>query len=74
MTDHYDCVEEKYRRVALRRLHERVAQGEDPYTILGIQPQHKYYVDKILAGLMPLSYTLYSRIMYNEDPTVTTTY
>lgn len=68
MFDNYVTVDEKFRKQALERLNQRIAQGEDPYEILRINPSHKFYVDKILSGLMPLSYTLYSRIMYNEEP------
>lgn len=65
MIDHYECIEEKYRQEALYRLRERIAEGEDPYTVLQISREHKFYVDKIIAGLVPFSYTLYSRIMYD---------
>ena len=56
-------VDEKAQRHAIKRLHERIASGEDPFDILEIDRQYKYYVDKIVAGLSPLSYALYGKIM-----------
>lgn len=52
---------------ALKRLRERMGAGESPYQILGIDEQHKYYVDKIVAGLCPISYALYGRIMNLDE-------
>lgn len=56
-------VEEKHKQEALKRLHERMAAGESPYDILEIPEKHKYYVDKIVSGLCPMTYALYGRIM-----------
>lgn len=58
------------KREALKRLHERMDAGESPYQILGIDEQHKYYVDKIVAGLCPISYALYGRIMNLDEEDV----
>lgn len=60
---HEVYVDDGPKREALKRLHERMDAGESPYQILGIDEQHKYYVDKIVAGLCPISYALYGRIM-----------
>lgn len=54
---------EKLKERALARLKERIDAGEDPYEILEIDKEHKYYVDKIVSGLCPISYALYGRIM-----------
>lgn len=51
----------------MKRLHERMAAGESPYQILGIAEEHKYYVDKLVAGLCPISYALYGRIMNLDE-------
>lgn len=55
------------RREAMKRLKERMGAGESPYEILGIDKEHKYYVDKIVAGLCPISYALYGRIMNLDE-------
>lgn len=41
---------------------KRIKNGEDPYKILKIDCRHKYYIDKIISGLCPLTHTLYFRI------------
>lgn len=64
---HEVYVTEGPKRQALKRLHERMDAGESPYQILGIDEQHKYYVDKIVAGLCPISYALYGRIMNLDE-------
>lgn len=56
-------VEEGPKREALKRLHERMDAGESPFEILGISENEKYYVDKIVSGLCPMTYALYGRIM-----------
>lgn len=52
---------------ALKYLKFRVSKGEDVYEILGISPTEKYYVDKIVAGLVPMSLVVYNRIMKIDD-------
>lgn len=52
---------------ALKYLKFRVSKGEDVYEILGISPTEKYYVDKIVAGLIPMTLTIYNRIMKIDD-------
>lgn len=52
---------------ALKYLKFRVSKGEDVYEILGISPTEKYYVDKIVAGLVPMSLVVYNRIMKIND-------
>lgn len=51
------------KREAMKRLRERMDAGETPFEILGICEDHKYYVDKLLAGHLPMSYAIYGRIM-----------
>lgn len=60
-------VDEGPKREALKRLHERMAAGESPFAILGIAESEKYYVDKIVAGLVPITYALYGRIMNLDE-------
>ena len=60
-------VEEGPKRAAMARLHERIASGESPFEILGIAENEKYYVDKIVAGLIPITYALYGRIMNLDE-------
>lgn len=64
---HEVYVEDGPKREALKHLRERMDAGESPYQILGIDEQHKYYVDKIVAGLCPISYALYGRIMNLDE-------
>lgn len=64
---HEVYVAEGPKREALKRLHERMDAGESPCQILGIDEQHKYYVDKLVAGLYPISYALYGRIMNLDE-------
>lgn len=64
---HEVYVEEKPKQEALKRLRERMDTDESSYEILGIDEQHKYYADKIVAGLCPLSYALYGRIMNLDE-------
>lgn len=59
----YNYVDEKFQAAAIARLHERIEAGEDAATILSISPKHKFYIDKICAGHIRLSYELYDRIM-----------
>lgn len=54
---------------ARERLKERMDAGEDVYDILKIARRESYYVNKIVQGLMPISYTLYERIMDCIIPT-----
>lgn len=64
MSDYnYDeFVSEQHKQDALRRLDERIHAGhEDPEEILGITDE--YYLNKIIQGLGPMSYTIYDRIM-----------
>lgn len=57
-----DFVAENHKQDALRKLYVRINENlEDPEEILGVQDA--YYRDKILQGLMPMSYTIYDRIM-----------
>lgn len=60
-------VDEYDKRDALKYLKFRVSKGEDVYEILGISPTEKYYVDKIVAGLVPMSLVVYNRIMKIDD-------
>lgn len=60
-------VEDGPKQEAMKRLHERIEAGESPYAILDIETKHKYYVDKIVAGLMPMSYAHYARIMNLDE-------
>lgn len=64
---HEVFVSERPKQAALARLKERMDAGESPYDILGIEKEHKYYVDKIVAGLCPLTYALYGRIMNLDE-------
>lgn len=64
---HEIYVDEKPKQEALKRLHERMETGESPYKILGIDERHKYFVDKLVAGLCPISYALYGRIMNLDE-------
>lgn len=64
---HEVYVEEGPKRIALKRLHERIEQGEDPFDILGIDRSHEYYCSKVVAGLCPISYALYGRIMNLDE-------
>ena len=59
----YDKVAPKYREEALQRLHERMKRGEKASDILGLDPRYQFYIQKIVDGLVDISYTLYSRIM-----------
>lgn len=61
MNNTYDAVAPKFREQALKRLHERIDAGESVYDIL--QVSDKFYCDKIVAGYVEISYTLYTRIM-----------
>lgn len=60
---------------------KRIANGEDPYDIMKLdRAKCKYYVEKLVAGLCPLTHLLYYRITHirpkymlvNEDSTVRT--
>lgn len=64
---HEIYVSEGPRKEAMKRLHERMEAGEDVYEILDIPRSEKYYVDKIVAGLVPISYGLYGRIMKLDE-------
>lgn len=48
---------------ALARLRERLDAGETVYSVLGIDENYRYYADKLVSGLCPISYTMYCRIM-----------
>lgn len=63
--DRFDAVEEKYRQEALRKLKKRIAAGEKPEDIL--QVSDKFYLDKLVSGVMPISYNIYDRIMGCTD-------
>lgn len=67
MVAHEVFVNEKAKQEAIKRLHERMEAGEDVYEILEISTDHKYYVEKIVAGLCSLSYALYGRIMNLDE-------
>ena len=67
MRAHEIYVDDVCHQKALIRLRERMDAGESPYQILDIDEQHKYYVDKIVAGLCPISYALYGRIMNLDE-------
>lgn len=54
-------VEPNFRDQAMRRLRSRMKAGEKPEDILQITD--KFYLDKVVAGLMPMTYTIYDRIM-----------
>lgn len=58
---------EKPKQAALKRLRERMDAGENVYDILEIPPEHEYYVNKIVAGLCPMSYAIYGRIMNLDE-------
>lgn len=60
---YYDlpCTEEQD-RLAHIRLKERLDAGETASEILGIEPKHAYYIDKIVHGLMRMDLRLYYRI------------
>jgi hypothetical protein len=60
---HEVYVGEGPKREAVKRLNERIEAGESAYDILGIDKEHKYYVSKLVAGLVPISYAIYGRIM-----------
>lgn len=45
----------------VRHLQERIANGESCYDILRIKD--KYYCDKIIAGLVPISTIIFRRVM-----------
>lgn len=64
---HEVYVDDGPKREALKRLHERMDAGESPFKILGIDEKHKYYVDKVVAGLCSISYALYGRIMNLDE-------
>lgn len=56
---------EQYKAEALVLLHEGIIKGDDPYKIIGISD--RYYADKLIAGLTPMSWCVYNRIMdYRE--------
>lgn len=59
----YNYIDEKYQKAAIARLRERIKSGESAAEILDIDPKHKFYIDKICAGYIRLSYELYDRIM-----------
>lgn len=59
LSDYY--VQPLEKEKALKTLKTRLADGEDPYKITKISD--KYYRDKIIAGLCPISALIYSRIM-----------
>lgn len=63
VNDFYNYVDEKFQVAAITRLRERIEAGEDAATILSISSEHKFYIDKICAGYIRLSYELYDRIM-----------
>lgn len=58
---------DKPKQDALKRLHERMDSGEDVFEILEMSEDHKYYVDKIVRGLCPMSYAVYGRIMNLDE-------
>lgn len=60
-------IDEGPKRAALKRLHERMDAGESPFEILGIDSREKYYVDKLVSGLCPMSYALYGRILNLDE-------
>ena len=64
---HEVYVEEGPKQAAIKRLHERMSTGESAYEILGISTEHKYYVEKIVAGHCAMSYALYGRIMNLDE-------
>ena len=57
----YDAVAPNFKQEAYARLRKRIAAGEDPKDILRIDDD--FYRQKIVDGLVDLSWTLYSRIM-----------
>lgn len=64
---HMTYVTESPRKEAMKRLHERLAAGESAFEILGIEERESYYVNKIVAGLCPISYAMYGRIMNLDE-------
>lgn len=56
-----DYCEDNFKVEALLLLHEGMAQGDNPYKIIGIN--NRYYADKLIAGLTPMSWCVYNRIM-----------
>ena len=64
MLSNYSAVSNRHKQEALKRLHERVEQGEKPADVLKmVSPRDDYYIDKIMKGFVPMSYLLYDRIM-----------
>lgn len=54
-------VEECFKQEALEKLQERISRGETAKGILKID--NDYYCDKVVNGLVPMSYDIYNRIM-----------
>lgn len=59
--DKFEPVKETYRQAAMLKLKERMAAGEKAEDILQITD--KFYLDKVISGLLPMSYLVYDRIM-----------
>lgn len=53
---------------ARARLKERLDAGEDAFDVLEIDRREAFYVNKIVAGKVPISYTIYERIMECKIP------
>lgn len=60
-----DFVSETHKAQAMRRLAQRIKEGEEPAAIL--KTNDTYYCDKVVKGLVPLSYRMYSRIMRTAE-------
>ena len=63
----YNAVEPKFRQEAIKELRRRIEAGEDVHDILQMDATHDFYIEKIVAGLMPISWDLYNRIMKCDD-------
>lgn len=62
MSDSYiEVVNKTAQQDALKHLHLRTLSGEKVEDILKIYDE--YYTDKIVKGLIPMSTTIYDRIM-----------
>lgn len=56
-------VADRFKKEALIRLKERLDAGETPYEVTGIRDEHKFWRDKVITGIAPMSYRVYDRIM-----------
>lgn len=61
--EQYDYVEERFKQKALEKLRERLGAGELAHEVLHITPEEMFYGQKIVDGLVPMSYDVYDRIM-----------